>query len=123
MSDIIDWVAKLQALGVAGLALMFLYLTARYFIGQAKEKAVEHESEKTQIRSDFQTVIEAKDTVITGLSSQLREAAQQSRTDMERHLERQVEATRRTEEVIAGNTVAVQALQEVVRSIPRGGGT
>lgn len=122
MGEVIDWIGKLQSLGVAGLALLFLYLTARYFIRQAKEKAQEHEAEKKQIRADFQAVIEGKDAVISDLSGQLRAAAEQSRKDMERHLERQVDATRRSEEVIGKHTAAIASLQQTVQlAIGRGG--
>lgn len=130
MADIIDWIGKLQSLGVAGLALLFLYLTARYFIKQGKEKDEKHEAEKKQIRADFTAVIEGKDAVIADLSGQLRSAAEQSRADMERHLERQVDATRRNEEVIgqhtaviAQQTSAIGSLQQTVQAVLGRGGS
>jgi ElaB/YqjD/DUF883 family membrane-anchored ribosome-binding protein len=121
MAEVIGWIEKLQGLGIGGLSLLFLYLTTKYFIAQAEAREKTDKAERSQIRTDFQTVIDAKDGVITNLSDQLRDAAVQSRTDMERHLERQVESTRRTEEIIAANTAAVAALQDLVRAIPRGG--
>lgn len=121
MSEVIDWIDKLQGLGVGALALLFLYITNKWWAAQLADTKLKHESEKKQIRADFQTVIEGKDTVISDLSGQLRAAAEQSRSDMERHLERQVDQTRRVEEALASNTSAVAALQEVVRGISRGG--
>ncbi len=114
MGEIIGWIEKLQGLGIGGFALLLLYITNKWWIGQMNEREDKHAAEKKQIREDFTTVIDAKDTVIGDLSEQLREAAQQSRADMERQIQRQVETVKRVEETIAANTVAVTNLQTLV---------
>jgi len=121
MSEIIGWIEKLQGLGIGGLSLFFLYITNKWWVGQAREREENHAAAQQQIREDFSTVIDAKDTLIGNLSDQLREAAQQSRSDMERQMQRQVDSARRIEETIAASTVAVTNLQDLVRAIPRGG--
>lgn len=122
MSDVIDWIDKLQGLGVGAIALLFLYITNKWWSKKSQEQDDRHEAEKKRIRSDFSTVIEGKDRVITDLSEQLREAAAQSRADMERHLIRYTDEIKRVEQTMAANTQAVSALQDLVRA-SRGGGT
>jgi chromosome segregation ATPase len=122
MSDVIDWIDKLQGLGVGALALLFLYITNKWWANKLQETEDKHEGEKKQIRKDFTTVIEGKDTVIADLSGQLRTAAEQSRADMERHLTRYTDEIQRVEQTIAANTAAVSGLQDLVRST-RGGGS
>lgn len=116
MIDVFSWAQAVQALGVAGICLLFLWLTNRYHI-QQKEKADTGAREReAQIRKDFQAVIDQKDKVITDLSGQLREAAVQSRADMERHHGRQVEEVMRLEQTIHDNTSAVSGLQDLIRA-------
>lgn len=116
MGDVVSWVQAVQALGVAGICLLFLYLTNRYHIGQKENADAASQQREAAIRKDFQTVIDAKDSVITDLSGQLREAATQSRTDMERHMTRQVEVVQRVETTIHECTTAVSGLQDLVRA-------
>ena len=115
--DFLDWIDKLQGIGVAGLALIALYLTNRYHLGE-KEKAEErHRDEVTHVRKDYQAVVDQKDSVIQELSGRLQSAAEQSRTDMERHLGRQVEEVQRLEATIQQNTTAVAGVQEVLKEV------
>ncbi len=123
MSEIIGWIEKLQGLGIGGLALLFLYITNKWWVGQVKERETKHDEDKTQIRTDLLTVIDAKDRVIMDISGQLRDAMQQSRDDMERQYQRQAETIQRSEETIAANTTAtnantaaITALGELVRA-------
>ena len=121
MGELLELIKDLQGLGVGALALLFLYITNKWWVAQVKERETKHEADKKQIRDDFTVVIDAKDTVISDLSGQLRDAMQQSRNDMERQMQRQVDSAQRAEETISANTNAMTNLQELVRNIPRGG--
>lgn len=93
---VLDWIDALKALGVAGISLLFLYLTNRYHVGEKDKAEARHRDELTAVRTEHKDrcdelnlVIDAKTEVIGKLSLQLRDAALQSVADMERHLTRQ----------------------------------
>ena len=98
MSDVLDWIEKLQGIGVAGLALGALYLTNRYHLREKVKQEDRQRDELKEIRAEHKDrtdelnmAIDAKNDVIGKLSLQLRDASQQSLSDMERHLTRQSE--------------------------------
>lgn len=115
--DLLDWIQALQGLGVGGLALLFLWLTNKYHVRE-KEKADErHREDMKALRKDYQAIIDQKDAVIEELSNRLQTAAEQSRADMERHLERQVAEVQRLETTIQQNTTAVGGMQDAVKEL------
>jgi hypothetical protein len=96
--EILDLIQKLQGLGVAGLALLFLWLTNKYHLNERQKQEDRHREEMKATREEHKDrcdelnlTIDAKNEVIGKLSLQLRDASQQSLTDMERHLTRQGE--------------------------------
>ena len=115
--EFLDWIEKLQGIGVAGLALIALYLTNRYHLSVKEEQEERHRDEVTHVRKDYQAVVDQKDSVIEGLSNRLKTAAEQSRADMERHLVRQVEVVQRLEATIQQNTAAVAGVQEALKDV------
>lgn len=98
MGEVLDWLDKLQGLGVAGLALLFLYLTNKYHLGEKTKQEDRHRAELKEIRKEhndrcdeLNLAIDAKNDVIGSLSLERRDASTQALSDMERHLTRQGE--------------------------------
>jgi hypothetical protein len=72
--DLLEWLDKLQGIGVAGLALLFLYITNKYHVTQRQENDQRHREEMQAVRTDYNTVLDRKDEVISELTEQLRSA-------------------------------------------------
>ena len=96
--DGLDWIDAVKALGMLGMALLALYLTNRYHLGEKQKQEDRQRDELAAVRAEHKErcdelnlTIDAKTEVIGKLSIQLRDAALQSVADMERHLTRQSE--------------------------------
>ena len=110
-------VLQLQGVGVAGLALIALYLTNRYHLGEKRAADERHRDEVAVIRKDYGAVIDQKDSVIDGLSTRLQGASEQSRADSQRNTDRQVEEVQRLESTIHTCTTATLGLQDAVKEL------
>ena len=115
--DALSWVDLVKGLGVAGLALLFLYLTNKYHIEQAEKRETRQRDELKAVRKEHAAALEQKDKVIEALSERHADGMQQSRVDLTRHLERQGEQAVRTETVIERQAAATSGLQDQVKSL------
>lgn len=124
MSDVFEWVKALQSIGIAGLALVALYVTNRYHLREKDTEASRNRDEIKGIRAEhadriaeLNSAIDAKNGAITGLSKQIRESSEKSLADMERHLTRQTEREVAREREAAQNAATVTALATSIDGI------
>lgn len=96
--DVLDWLDKLQGVGIAGLAIVALYLTNKYHVGEKTKQEDRHHGDLKEVRKEhndrcdeLNLAIDAKNEVIGSLSLERRDASTQALSDMERHLTRQGE--------------------------------
>lgn len=122
--DGIDWVDAIKAIGMLGMALLALYLTNRYHLGEKEKSEERHRDALKAVRAEHKERvdelnlgIDAKNEVIGKLSLQLRDTSQQSLVDMERHLTRQGEREVARERDNANTAAAITQLATSVQGL------
>jgi hypothetical protein len=109
-----SWV---EHVGVASICFFMLMAVCWYFV--KREKAVEqaHEAEKSQIRADFQAVIDQKNTVLEQLSTQIDHVTAQANTRLDRMVQMIADGGVATQGVLADNAAAMATNQQALQAV------